>query len=157
LSVPDRSIVIAAPPYIREYGLRMQHSLHILEVQTGIEHIPQLVPQGLRLLPDTAVQVHKITVEVVKHFKIIARRLMEQHPSGPAEHFDIPFVVSWEAGEDLVPKGFLPADPRHKAVDGITSFAEASAHTKVPQKTERSRFPCTEHPYTQNDLFDLDF
>lgn len=63
----------------------MQHSLHILEVQTGIEHIPQLVPQGLRLLPDTAVQVHKITVEVVKHFKIIAGRLMEQHPSGPAD------------------------------------------------------------------------
>ena len=76
---------------------------------------------------------------------------------GSISHFDIPFVVSWEAGEDLVPKGFLPADPRHKAVDGITSFAEASAHTKVPQKTERSRFPCTEHPYTQNDLFDLGF
>ena len=77
VAVADEGIIIGRPPNIREDGLTMQHIFHILEIQTGVEHEGEFLFQLVRVFPHTAVQVHKIAVEVVIHFEISAGRFME--------------------------------------------------------------------------------
>lgn len=120
----------------------MKHPLHIFKIKAGVEQIPQLSAELLRLLPHTPVQIDKVSVEIVEHFKIVSGRLVEQHPARAAEHFDISLVSERKAGENFFPKCFLSAHPCHKAVDGITSFAEASC-AYGDRENKRSRFPCT--------------
>ena len=66
----------------------MKHPLHIFKIKAGVEQIPQLSAELLRLLPHTPVQIDKVSVEIVEHLK--GRRLLvEQHPAPSAEHLDI--------------------------------------------------------------------
>ena len=130
----------------------MKHPLHIFKIKAGVEQIPQLSAELLRLLPHTPVQIDEVSVKIVEHFKIVSGRLVEQHPARAAEHFDISLVSERKAGENFFPKCFLSAHPCHKAVDEITSFAEASACRK-PAESKKRPFSMYGFPYTQNDLF----
>ena len=125
---------------------------HILKIKSGIEKKPKLIPELIRLLPHTAVKIDEVSVEIVEDLKIISGRLVEQYPSGSAEHFNISLVFQGKAGEDFVPQSFLSAHPCHKAVDEITSFAEAFACRK-PAESKKRPFSMYGFPYTQNDLF----
>ena len=109
----------------------MKHPLHIFKIKAGVEQIPQLSAELLRLLPHTPVQIDEVSVKIVEHFKIVSGRLVEQHPARAAEHFDISLVVQRKPGKDFVPQGLFSANPCHKAVNEITPFTEASACMKT--------------------------
>ena len=129
----------------------MEKLFYIFKIQTGIEHIPQFILEFIRLLPHTAVQVDKISVEIIEYLEIAAGRLMEQNPARATEHFDISSVFQREPSKDFIPQCFLASHPRHKAVDDITSLGEVSRVTETRRKKEP--FSMYGFPYTQNDLF----
>ena len=95
----------------------MKHPLHIFKIKAGVEQIPQFAAEFFRLLPHTPVQIDKVSVEIIEHFKIVSGRFVKQHPARASEHFDISLVVQRKTGENFVPKGFLAAHPSHKAVN----------------------------------------
>ena len=82
-----------------------------IKILTGIEDVSQLVFQLIRLVPDTAVQVCKISVKIVVYLKIHTGRLMEQHPACTYENLDIPFIVRRKASKHVVPESFFPSHP----------------------------------------------
>lgn len=76
----------------------MKHLLHIFKIKAGVEQIPELSAEFLRLLPYTPIQINEVSIEIVKHLKIASGRFVEQHPARAAEHFDISLVVQRKAG-----------------------------------------------------------
>lgn len=97
--------------------MRMKHLFHIFKIKAGIKQIPQFVAELFRLFTHTTIQIDKIAVEIIEHFKIVAGRFVKQHPARAAEHFDISLVIQRKSGKDFISQSFLSAHPCHKAVN----------------------------------------
>ena len=73
-----------------------------LKVLTGIENISQLVFQPVRVIPDTAIQIYKIAVEIVVTLKVVTRRLVEQYSACTTEDLDISFIIRRESCKNRI-------------------------------------------------------
>lgn len=62
------------------------------------------------------VQCGKISVQIIVHLKIRARRFVEQHPASAAKYLYISLIVEREARQHLFPECFFAAHPCHEAV-----------------------------------------
>ena len=87
-----------------------------IKILTGIESIFERRYQRLGLIPYAAVKISQKPVEVIVDLKIIAGRLVKQHPASAAEYLDVFLVIQRKALENYISQRFLPTDPAHKTV-----------------------------------------
>ena len=102
----------------------MNHILHVLKIQSGIENVAQFLLEFGRMLPNTPVEIHQVPIEIVVDLKISTGVLMEQNPTATAKHLNVSLIIHGKAGDDLISKCFLSAHPGHKTIDSLTSSQE---------------------------------
>lgn len=68
------------------------------------------------MLADTAIQIHKIPIEIIIYLEILAGIFVEQNPTTTAKDLNVSLVVQWKTRYDFVPECFLSTDPGHKTV-----------------------------------------
>ena len=113
IAVSDKLIELRSPvviPKSRKKSTLMQ-ACNPFEVLTGVKDISQLVFQLVRIIPDTAVQVYQIAVEIVVYLEVVAGRFMEQYPACTAEDLDISFIIGRKSCSTASRSDFLP--PTH--------------------------------------------
>jgi hypothetical protein len=128
IAVADEGIIIGRPPNIREDGLIVQHILHILKIQPGVQHELQLGFQFIGVFSNAAIQIDQIAVEVVVDLKILSGVLMKQNPSTTSKYLNVAFIIQREPRDDFVPEGFFAADPGHETIDSISPLQVIGGH-----------------------------
>jgi len=137
VAVADELVKPCRPLHIRCGTVTGKGIFHKFKICAGVETIGKHRHQLLRFISHTAVEVHQQAVEVVIDLKIVAGLLMEQHPSAPAEHFNVPLIIERKQGDDQLPQGFLASDPGHEAVQESSPPFSSGRRSCVSSKAAR--------------------
>lgn len=140
VAFPDQLIEICRPFYIRYFSPGMEHIPDVFKVCTGVERIPQLVAQFVRVIPNAAVEVRQIGVEIVVDLEVLSGSLMKEDPAATAEYLDVSRVLSGESDYDLIPESFLAAYPGHKTVHLLVCTSLSQGALRICREKRKRPF-----------------
>lgn len=154
VAFPDQLIEICRSLYIRYFRPGMEHIPDVFKVCTGVESVPQLVAQFVRVIPDAAVEVRQIWVEIVVDLEVFSGSLMKEDPAATAEYLDVSRVLSGKSDYDLIPESFLSAYPGHKTVHLLVCTSLSQGALRICREKRKGRFVYLSE-YAKRPLFDV--
>ena len=95
VAVTDKLIKLRRPVNITKSAEQtsLMKTSNPVEIFTRIEDITKLVLQLIRVIPDTAIKICKISVKIVVYLKIHTGRFAKKHPACTAENLDISLII----------------------------------------------------------------